>query len=69
MNNKIFKKTSLATILIILPIFLFFASFLIGRYPVSPLDVIVALGSVFIPVKTSLSPAIYTVVWDIRLPQ
>lgn len=69
MNNKILKKTSSATLLIVLPIFLFFASFLIGRYPVSPLDVIVALGSVFLPVKTSLSPAIYTVVWDIRLPR
>jgi iron complex transport system permease protein len=59
------KDRSLIILLISLPIFLFFGSFLIGRYPISPLDVIMAI----LPFKTDLSPAIYTVVWDIRLPR
>jgi iron complex transport system permease protein len=62
---KSIKETSVISMLILLPVILFFGSFLIGRYPVSPLDVILAL----LPVKTNLSPAIYTVVWDIRLPR
>jgi iron complex transport system permease protein len=62
---KSLKETSVISMLILLPVILFFGSFLIGRYPVSPLDVILAL----LPVKTNLSPAIYTVVWDIRLPR
>ena len=60
-----YKDKSLIILLITLPIFLFFGSFLIGRYPISPLDVLMAI----LPVKTNLSPAIYTVVWDIRLPR
>lgn len=69
MERWIIKKFSLMSVLVVLPIILFFTSFLIGRYPVSPSDVFIALLSVFIPIKNSLSPAIYTVVWDIRLPR
>jgi len=68
-DHKTIKETSVMSILILFPIILFFGSFLIGRYPVSPLDVVIAIGSVFIPIKTNLSPAIYTIVWDIRLPR
>ena len=63
--QKTIKETSIVSLLILLPVILFFASFLIGRYPVSPLDVVMAL----LPIKTNLSPAVYTVVWDIRLPR
>ena len=63
--QKTIKETSVISVLILLPVILFFASFLIGRYPVSPLDVLMAL----LPIKTNLSPAVYTVVWDIRLPR
>lgn len=64
-GKKTNREMSTVILLIFLPIVLFFASFLIGRYPVSPLDVIMAI----LPVKTHLSPEIYTVVWNIRLPR
>ena len=69
MNRTKMGSITTTTALIILPILLFFGSFMIGRYPVSPADVLVAIVSVFVPIKTNLSPAIYTVVWDIRLPR
>ena len=62
---KSFKDTSVIILLVSLPIILFFGSFLIGRYPISPSDVLMAI----LPVKTNLSPAVYTIVWDIRLPR
>lgn len=68
-NRETIKNISLTTALIILPIPLFFGSFMIGRYPVSPLDVILAIISVFVPINTNLDSTIYTVVWDIRLPR
>ena len=69
MNRTKMGSITTTTALIILPILLFFGSFMIGRYPVAPADVLVAIVSVFGPIKTNLSPAIYTVVWDIRLPR
>lgn len=76
MNRRINRETietirniSLTTILVALPILLFFGSFMIGRYPVSPKDVILAIISVFLPVTENLDSTIYTVVWDIRLPR
>ena len=63
--HKTIKEVSIIIILILLPVILFFASFLVGRYPVSPTDVLMAL----LPIKTNLSPAIYAVVWNIRLPR
>ena len=76
MNRRINRETietirdiSLTTILVALPILLFFGSFMIGRYPVSPKDVILAIVSVFVPITTNLDSTIYTVVWDIRLPR
>jgi iron complex transport system permease protein len=68
-NRTIIGDVSLITVLIVLPVLLFFGSFMIGRYPVSPMDVILAIGSVFVPIKTNLDPTIYTVVWEIRLPR
>jgi iron complex transport system permease protein len=69
MNRAKIGSITTTTALIVLPILLFLGSFMIGRYPVSPTDVLVAIGSVFVPIKTNLSPAVYTVVWDIRLPR
>ena len=64
-GHKTIKEISIISVLILLPVILFFASFLIGRYPVSPLEVVMAL----LPIKTNLPPAVYTVVWEIRLPR
>ncbi|UTB32082.1 MAG: iron ABC transporter permease [Methanobacterium sp. ERen5] len=44
-------------------------SFLVGRFPVSPLDVCLALGSIIFPFKFNLSPSVYTVIFEIRLPR
>jgi len=54
--------------LILLPIALFFISFLLGRYPISPTDVIFTLLS---PINHSLaiSPSISSIVFNIRLPR
>jgi iron complex transport system permease protein len=68
-NRTIIGNVSITTALIMLPVVLFFGSFMIGRYPVSPSDVMLAIGSVFVPIKANLDPTIYTVVWEIRLPR
>ena len=68
MGKKIWQNIPLTTVLIALPIFLFFISFLIGRYPLSPPEVILALLSKVLPVK-AVSPAVYSIVWEIRLPR
>ncbi|PAV13518.1 ABC transporter permease [Methanosarcina spelaei] len=68
-NRETIRNISLTTILISFPILLFFGSFMIGRYPVSPTDVILAIVSVFVPINANLDSTVYTVVWDIRLPR
>lgn len=62
------RKWSVNTILILLPIILFFLSFLIGRYPLSPEEVIMTIFAKFIPF-VHVSTMASTVVWDIRLPR
>lgn len=58
------------TILLLIPlIILFFASFLIGRYPISPPDVITVLISKILPVQSTLPPSLETVIIQIRLPR
>lgn len=67
MNNE--NKEIISIILLIfLPIFLFFASFLLGRYPVSPIDVISTILSPIFP-QLEVSPTITTIVFEIRLPR
>lgn len=55
-------------LLIFLPIVLFFASFLMGRYPISPVDVIKTILCPIFP-QLSVSSTINTIVWQIRLPR
>ncbi len=69
MNLKIIRNIPIMTITIITLIIIFVMSFLIGRYPISPSEVIIALFTGFFHIKMNLSPAIYTVVWDIRMPR
>ena len=54
--------------LVILPIILFFASFLIGRYPISPVDVVKTILSPIFP-QLKVSQTITTIVFEIRLPR
>ena len=62
------KEVLVVPILVILPIVLFFVSFLIGRYPIAPLDVIRTLLSPIFP-SLEVSRTITTVVFQIRLPR
>ena len=55
-------------LLIFLPIVLFFASFLMGRYPISPVDVIKTILCPIFP-QLSVSSTLNTIVWQIRLPR
>nr|WP_319373480.1 iron ABC transporter permease [uncultured Methanobacterium sp.] len=69
MNLKIIKSLPTMAIVLISLIILFIISFLIGRYPLSPSEVLIALVTGLFHIKTNLSPTIYTVVWDIRMPR
>ncbi|MFM5883412.1 MULTISPECIES: iron ABC transporter permease [Methanobrevibacter] len=55
-------------LLIFLPIILFFTSFLLGRYPISPIDVINTILCPIFP-QLEVSPTITTIVFEIRLPR
>lgn len=67
MNNE--NKEILSILLLIfLPIFLFFASFLLGRYPISPVDVINTILCPIFP-QLEVSSTITTIVFEIRLPR
>ena len=55
-------------LLVFLPIILFFASFLMGRYPISPVDVVRTILSSIFP-QLTVSSTVNTIVWQIRLPR
>ena len=62
------KEILSIVLLIFLPIILFFASFLLGRYPISPIDVINTILCPIFP-QLEVSPTITTIVFEIRLPR
>ncbi len=66
--NKENKEILGIVLLVFLPIILFFASFLIGRYPIDPVDVIKTLLCPIFP-HLEVSPTITTIVFEIRLPR
>ena len=66
--NKENKEIISMVLLVFLPIILFFASFLMGRYPVSPVDVVKTILSQIFP-QLSVSSTVNTIVWQIRLPR
>ena len=66
--NEDTKEIISVVLLVFLPIFLFFASFLIGRYPISPIDVVSTILSPIFP-QLEVSPTITTIVFEIRLPR
>lgn len=55
-------------LLIFFPIILFFSSFLLGRYPISPIDVVNTIVCPIFP-QLEVSPTITTIVFEIRLPR
>ncbi len=67
MNNES-KEIAGIILLIFFPVILFFASFLLGRYMISPVDVVYTLLSPIFP-QLEVSPTITTIVFEIRLPR
>ncbi len=61
-------KLAICLLLIALPIFLFFVSFMLGRYPVAPVDVVKTILSPIFP-QLAVSPEINSIVFTIRLPR
>lgn len=66
--DKESKEIISILLLIFLPIILFFASFLLGRYSIAPFDVINTLLCPIFP-QCEVSPTITTIVFEIRLPR
>ena len=69
-NNILIKKYEAISyiILIFIPILLFFTSFMVGRYPINPVDVIKTILSPIIP-NLTVSPTITSIVFNVRLPR
>jgi len=67
-ESKTIDDVVIWILLIALPVFLFFLSFLLGRYPVAPLDVVKTILSPLIP-SLAVSPEISSIVFNIRLPR
>lgn len=66
--NKENKEILGIVLLVFLPIILFFASFLIGRYPIDSVDVIKTILCPIFP-QLEVSQTITTIVFEIRLPR
>lgn len=66
--NEENKEILSIVLLVFLPIILFFASFLIGRYPIDPVDVIKTILYPIFP-QLEVSQTITTIVFEIRLPR
>ncbi len=63
-----FDNLIIYLLLIALPVFLFFVSFMLGRYPVAPVDVVKTILSPIFP-SLAVSPEINSIVFTIRLPR
>ncbi|MDR2623539.1 MAG: iron ABC transporter permease [Methanobrevibacter sp.] len=68
MNFKYSENKILSLFFVTTPILLFFLSFLIGRYPITPIEVIYTLISKFNP-NYVISDTVSSVVFNIRLPR
>jgi iron complex transport system permease protein len=56
------------SILIFLPLILFFIAFMVGRYPITPINVIKTILSPIFPSLT-VSPTVSSIVFNVRLPR
>lgn len=67
-SSSSIDKYAVWVLLIAVPVFLFFLSFLLGRYPIAPIDVVKTILSPVFP-SLVVSPQISSIVFDIRLPR
>jgi iron complex transport system permease protein len=68
-KRDILRKLPINILLILLPVSMFFISFLIGRYPASPLEVMKILVSKILPIEHTWSDVLNMVIFEIRLPR
>lgn len=66
--DKETKEIISIVLLVFFPIVLFFASFLLGRYPISPVDVVKTILCPIFP-QLEVSQTLTTIVYEIRLPR
>jgi iron complex transport system permease protein len=70
LREKIAEHSISVTFILIIPlVILFFISFLIGRYPIPPYEVFIAIASKLFPINANVSPSMNTVIFEIRLPR
>jgi iron complex transport system permease protein len=70
LREKIAEHSISVTFILIIPlVILFFISFLIGRYPIPPYEVFIAIVSKLFPINANVSPSMNTVIFEIRLPR
>lgn len=69
MRSKGLGRMSAGAILLILLAAIFIFSFALGRYPVSPIDVVKILASHVFPIRHTWQNVLETVVINIRLPR
>ncbi|WP_369792061.1 FecCD family ABC transporter permease [Methanobacterium sp. SMA-27] len=70
LRKKIAENSISVTFILIIPlVILFFISFLIGRYPIPPYEVFIAIVSKLFPINANVSPSMNTVIFEIRLPR
>jgi iron complex transport system permease protein len=69
-RDKLSAHQTSTLFLITIPlILLFFISFLVGRYPISPLEVLMVIASKVVPLNTSVPLPSDAVIFQIRLPR
>jgi len=70
LKEKLAKHGISSILLLLIPLIaLFFISFLIGRYPISPYEVILAISSKITGFNFNLPQSIETIIFQIRLPR
>lgn len=69
-NNKRTNRTHIFFIsMSVLFVFVFFLSFMLGRYPIPPLTVLEVLFSKVFPITQTWSQSVETVIFQIRIPR
>ncbi len=67
--TSIGQRRGIGLLLVVLPIALFLLSFLIGRFPVSPVTVVRIMLAQVLPIAQDWPPVMASVVLDVRLPR
>ena len=70
LKNNVSKYDLSVIALFLIPlVILFFLSFLLGRYPISIYDVIIAIFSKIFGLNNGLPQSIETIIFQVRLPR